>query len=466
MRRNDKKCERPLLGSYEVTLKLINYDLVLEPHVFLDVEPIRHLLTYDAKFKNFKTLPMYFAEIKQYLFSKYAVKIEFPYEEKLSFDTVTNYALRPYQEDALSKWIENNLRGIICLPTGTGKTFLGLDAIHKTKNKTLIIVPTINLLHQWRRNVIEGLEISKENIGIWGGGKQELNEITITTYDSAHIYVKRFQNAFDLLIFDEVHHLPAPTYRVIAEGTIASKRIGLSATPERSDDLHQDLDFLVGKVVYRLEHEELVDDGYVAPFELKPIIIELTEEEKTRYDALDKTYRDYVQKYRVFDFEKLVLRSGRDKKAREALLARQEARKISFGGGEKLTTLEELLVQHQHDRIIIFCEFNDIVHAIAKRFIIPLITHKTKAEERRIILDSFRNGQYSKLVTGKVLDEGWDVQANVGIIVSGSGSKRQFIQRLGRILRPKKEMESKKKAILYELITKETLEVSTASRRK
>lgn len=451
------------MESYDVSLKLINYDLILQPHVFLDVTPLKHLLEYDAKFKNFKGLPMFFPEILQFLTSKYAVKIDFTYGEKLSFETVTRYALRPYQEDALTEWIEKDYRGIICLPTGTGKTFMGLEAIHKTKNRTLIIVPTINLLHQWRRNVIEGLEISKDKIGIWGGGRQELNEITITTYDSAHIYVKRFQNAFDLIIFDEVHHLPAPTYRVIAEGTIASKRLGLSATPERSDELHRDLDVLVGKVVYRLEHEELVDDGYVAPFELKTITIELADDEQRRYEALDKLYQDYVQKYKIFDYEKLVLRSGRDKKAREALLARQEARKISFGGEKKLDKIEELLIQHKKDKVIIFCEFNEIVHAITKRFLIPEITHKTKLEERRIVLDNFKSGKYSKLVTGRVLDEGWDVDANIGFMVSGSGSKRQFIQRLGRILRPS---ETRSKAILYELVTKETLEVSTADRRK
>ncbi|MFX1519553.1 MAG: DEAD/DEAH box helicase [Promethearchaeota archaeon] len=451
------------MESYDVSLKLISYDLIIQPHIFLDVEPIKHLLTYDARFKNFKTLPLYFSDILQFLASKYAVKIEFPYGKKLSFEMVSRYALRPYQEDALSKWIENKFRGIICLPTGTGKTYLGLEAIHRTKERTLIVVPTINLLYQWRRNVIEGLGVSKENIGIWGGGKQESNEITITTYDSAHIYVRQFQSAFGLLIFDEVHHLPAPTYRVIAEGSIASKRLGLSATPERSDDLHQDLDILVGKVVYRTEHEELVEDGYVAPYELKTIKIELTEEEQRKYNKLDKIYREYVRKFKVFDFEKLVLRSGRDKKAREALLARQEARKISFGGGRKLEILEELLMQHQQDRVIIFCEFNEIVHAIAKKFLVPEITHKTKLEERKIFLENFRNSKYSKIVTGKVLDEGWDVQANVGIIVSGSGSKRQFIQRLGRILRPS---EFHSKSILYELVTKETLEVPTASRRK
>jgi superfamily II DNA or RNA helicase len=451
------------LALHDVSLKLIGYELIIEPNVFLEIEPIRHLLEYDAKFENFKTFPMYFSEIVHFLTSRYDVKIEFTYGENLSFEIEKNYALRPYQEDALSKWIENDFKGIICLPTGTGKTFLGLEAINHTKSKTLIIVPTINLLYQWRSSIIGYIKVPKENIGIWGGGKQELSEITITTYDSAHIYVKRFQNAFDLLIFDEVHHLPAPTYRVIAEGTIATKRLGLSATPERSDELHHDLEFLVGKVVFRLEHEELVENGYVSPFELKTITIKLSEDEQRRYNDLDKTYKDYVKKYRVFDFEKLVLRSGRDKKARDALLARQETRKISFGSERKLDVLEELLEQHQHDRIIIFCEFNDIVHGTAKRFFIPEITHKTKSEERKILLKNFKNGHYSKLVTGRVLDEGWDVDANIGIIISGSGSKRQFIQRLGRILRPS---DTHSKAILYELVTKETLEVSTASRRK
>ncbi|MHA1115610.1 MAG: helicase-related protein [Candidatus Heimdallarchaeaceae archaeon] len=127
-----------------------------------------------------------------------------------------------------------------------------------------------------------------------------------------------------------------------------------------------------------------------------------------------------------------------------------------------MVKIEELLKRHKSDRVLIFSEFNDMVYMISKRFLIPSITHETKSSERNVILKKFKEGKYSKLVTGKVLDEGLDVkEANVGIIVSGSGQSRQFIQRLGRLLRPKTE-----KVKLYELVTSSSLEVSTAKRRK
>ena len=163
------------------------------------------------------------------------------------------------------------------------------------------------------------------------------------------------------------------------------------------------------------------------------------------------------------DFQKLVLRSGSDPRAWEALRAQNEARRIAFNSRAKLEKLEELLEDHQGDRIIIFTRYNDLVYRISRRFLIPAITHKTGKDERQRVLRGFKEGIYRAIVSSQVLDEGVDVpEANVGIILSGTGSPREFIQRLGRILRP----SPGKRAILYELVSSETGEVRTASKRK
>ena len=157
------------------------------------------------------------------------------------------------------------------------------------------------------------------------------------------------------------------------------------------------------------------------------------------------------------------MRSGRDPGARRALLARNKARDIAFNSISKMGKLSEILKKHSGGRIFIFTEHNKLVHRISKQFLIPSITYRTTSKERSEILDRFRSGTYNAVVTSKVLDEGIDVpDADVGIILSGTGSQRAFIQRLGRILRKKEGKE----AILYEIVSAETSETGTARRRK
>jgi len=155
------------------------------------------------------------------------------------------------------------------------------------------------------------------------------------------------------------------------------------------------------------------------------------------------------------------MRSGYDPKAREAILARNKAERIAYNSQAKIEKIQELL--HKDDRTIIFTRYNDMVYEISKRFFIPCITHKTDSNEREEIFNKFKNGEYAALVSSQVLDEGIDVpEANIGIIVSGTGSSREYVQRLGRLLRPREN----KKAILYELVTKGTKETRTSYRRK
>jgi superfamily II DNA or RNA helicase len=163
-----------------------------------------------------------------------------------------------------------------------------------------------------------------------------------------------------------------------------------------------------------------------------------------------------------FDFQRFIMTTGRDPQAREALLARNKALKTAVNSETKLDLLAEKLEAHKDEKVLIFTLYNDLVYTISKRFLIPAVTHKTPREERREILTNFGNSKYKVIVTSQVLDEGVDVpDASVGIILGGTGSKREFVQRLGRLLRKKENKTAK----LIEIISKETVEVNISRRR-
>jgi superfamily II DNA or RNA helicase len=304
-------------------------------------------------------------------------------------------------------------------------------------------------------------------IGKLGGGEKKILPVTVSTYDSAYIHAETLGNRFGLLVFDEAHHLPAAGYRSIAEFSAAPYRLGLTATYEREDELHSELNRLAGGKVYEKHVSELAG-VHLAPYKIKRVATALKNEERKEYDKYYSVYNDYLRKTGMIirgprDFQKLVMRSGRDLEARKALLARNTARDLAFNADSKLEKLEEILKAHRGDRVFIFTEHNRLVHRISREFLIPAITYRTPIKERNSILEKFRKGEYRAVVTSKVLDEGIDVpEANIGIIASGTGSKLAYTQRLGRILRKKEGKE----AILYEIITEETTEAGTAKRRK
>ncbi|MFL6478977.1 MAG: helicase-related protein, partial [Nitrososphaera sp.] len=184
-----------------------------------------------------------------------------------------------------------------------------------------------------------------------------------------------------------------------------------------------------------------------------------------------------------FSLEKLIIMSGRNRTAREALLARNKAMNVALNSRAKIEELREILAENKGSKAIIFTQHNSLVHEISDKFLIPLITHKTIKEERQDVLKGFREGRYMAIVTSKVLDEGVDIpDAELGIILSGTGSAREFIQRLGRLLRPKPNTSSRrvsnsstaiasnyeeyKKARMIEIISSETKETITSARRK
>jgi superfamily II DNA or RNA helicase len=255
---------------------------------------------------------------------------------------------------------------------------------------------------------------------------------------------------------------------LIAESAFTPLRLGLSATPERSDMAHADLDELVGPVVYRRSPAELTEGRFLAQYQEQRIDIALSSEDEARYAEQRRIYRSFLQRRRIVlrspeDFQqKIIYMSARDPEAREAMLAWREARTIAMNTPAKYAEIERLLRLHANDQLLLFSEYNIVVDEISRRFCIPSITYKTPAEERRTILERFRLGQYTKLVTGRVLNEGVDVpDCRVAIIVSGNSTKREYIQRLGRILRPKEGS-----ALLYELVTAGTTEEGMARRRK
>lgn len=380
-------------------------------------------------------------------------------------DLSSPYELREYQNEALVAWQDSDRRGVIELPTGSGKTVIGIGAIEGCETPTLVVVPTIDLLDQW---VTELEHVFDCPIGRLGGGTQQVESVTVSTYDSAYLRADELGDQFGLVIFDEVHHLGGEGYREIARLLAAPARLGLTATFERADGAHERLRELVGDVVYQLDPDDLAGE-YLSAYDIKRIAVALTPAERERYERDQRIFTDYLAQSNIqlrsgSDYQELVKRSGTDPRAREALLAKQRAREVMMNAQRKVDELATILDRHREDRIIIFTAHTELVYRLSEQFLIPAITHETGANERSQILDRFRRGEYSRIVAANVLDEGIDVpDANVAVVLSGSGSEREFTQRLGRILRP---TDDESRAILYELVTEETAEERVARRRR
>jgi superfamily II DNA or RNA helicase len=375
-----------------------------------------------------------------------------------------NVELRSYQNEALDKWHTTNKRGVLVLPTAAGKTFIALKAIDLLKTQTLIVVPTLDLLDQWKTRVRSCLGVEA---GVVGGGENEVRMITVATYDSAYAQAAQLGNHFLFLIFDEVHHLASPGYMQIAEMYIAPYRMGLTATYERSDQRHTLLPRLVGDPVYSVSVEELTAEKHLSNYTYEKITVELNAAEQQTYNAQMAIFKRHLASRRIvlktaFDFQRFIMTTGRDPNAREALLARNKALKIAVNSQAKLDLLAEKLETYRNEKILIFTLYNDLVYTVSQRFLIPAITHQTPRDERREILANFGNGKYKVIVTSQVLDEGLDVpDASIGLLLGGTGSRREYVQRLGRLLRKKEGKTAK----LVEIISKETVEVSISRRR-
>jgi superfamily II DNA or RNA helicase len=370
----------------------------------------------------------------------------------------------PHQVEGIEAWWETGGRGVVVLPTGTGKTHLANLAIAKAERPALIITPTIDLMNQWYDELT--LMFATE-VGLLGGGYYEIKPITVTTYDSAHMHMGRIGNKFGLVVFDECHHLPGPTYGQSAVCSIAPYRLGLTATPERADNAHSQLDGLIGPIVYRREIAQLRGE-FLAHYRVQTVYVDLTEEERHRYEHAREVYKMFlfdngIDMRQPRGWNQFLYMAHRSHEGRQAFRAYREQRELALAAPAKLGKLGRLLERHNGDRILIFTHDNATVYKIAREFLVPVITHQTKAKERRDVLLRFNSGAYPIVATSRVLNEGVNVpEANVAVILSGSASVREHVQRLGRILRKSGD----KAATLYEVVTRGTVEEFTSNRRR
>jgi len=370
---------------------------------------------------------------------------------------------RAEQAEALAAWIRAGRRGQIVMPTGTGKTEVAFAAMAEAQVATLVVAPVRDLMYQWHRRI---LQVFGYDAGVVGDTTFDIRPVTVTTYDSAYIHMDKMGAGFGLLIFDEEHHLPGRCRREAAILSAAPMRLGLTATPERSDGLHADLDWLVGPVAYRLPFHQ-VRGSTLADFDVVRIPVALTDVEQATYDQCSRVVRHFITSRRKeqpgYSWQDLCKETGRDPQARHAQKAYYLKQSIEDRAAEKLRVLEDLFRLHVGQQTIVFAGSNAMAVEVSKRFLVPSILSHTPKRERLAVLDGFAKGRFTVLVANRVLDEGVDVpEAKVAVVIGGQASTRQATQRLGRVLRRTGDA----RATLYEVVCEDTKDVERSRKRR
>ena len=392
----------------------------------------------------------------------------------------------------MEAWERAGCRGVVVKPTGTGKTEIALTIIARHRVSALIVVPLRDLMYQWQRRIRQGLGV---DAGILGDGRREVWPITVTTYDSAYIHMKEIGNRFRLIVYDEAHHLPAPTLRESALDCLATLRLGLTATPWRADGADRLLEGLIGPVVFQ-EDITQARGRTLAGYSVVRVPIYLSEEEQGEFDALSRRIRAYVARRRreaaarpagaaddagkvdpngravpraeagrraEFDWTRdLVSRSRGDPDAKAILRAYHRKLALIHRSAEKMRVLEDIFRLHPDDQIVIFTASNRMALDVSARFLIPALTAHSDKRERNRVLDLFGAGRLRALAACEVLNEGWDAPAvKVGVVLGGEKGVREAVQRLGRLLRKSGDRTAR----LYEVVVQESPDVARARRR-
>ncbi len=472
--RVDNPTDMPLTGpgaedDTEITLQ--GPELVLRTRLGLAAVPaLQGLVVPDRRRPHlYRARPTDLAAISSVIKERHPVYLTFDPAPPLGVEPRLTVSPRPYQVEALDAWEAAGRRGVVVLPTGAGKTLVGALAIARAGTHALALVPTIVLCEQWLGALVSLLGLPATAVGMVGGGRREWDRpVVVATYDGAARALAHI-SSFGLLIADEVHHLPADTYRAIAEAAVAPFRLGLSATLARSDGRERDLDALLGDVVYTARPEPLSQEGYLAPFEVVRLTVELGADDRMAYDHDMAVFQDYRLRTgrrgepALFALERIRRRSVVDRGARAALLAYGRARMLALTSQAKIDALEPLLERHAGERCIVFAEHVAAVEAVGRAYLMPTITGQTPAAERAALTADFRAGRLTKIATSRVWNEGVDVpEAAVAIVIAGTGMERDAVQRLGRVLRPGPD----KKAVLYEVVTRDTADEGIAARRR
>ncbi len=356
----------------------------------------------------------------------------------------THFGIRAYQKDAIdtfhAKGDVSGGSGVIVLPCGAGKTIVGIGVVTQLKMKALILATSTVAVRQWIQEFLDKTNLSEGDIGEYTGETKSIRPITVTTYQMM-TYRRRKSNQFPhfqlfnqqnwgIIIYDEVHLLPAPIFRITAE-LQTKRRLGLTATLVREDGHQDDVFSLIGPKKYDVPWKTLEKQGWIAQAVCSEVRIDLPKDLKMPY----------------------------------ALASSRTQFRISSENPNKYNVILSLFKKHQDDQILIIGQFIQQLTAIAEKLRIPLITGKTDNNERIRLYTAFRNGELKQLIVSKVGNFAINLpDANVLIQISGTfGSRQEEAQRLGRILRPKNNGSL---AYFYTLITRESKEQEFAMNRQ
>lgn len=422
----------------------------------------KNWIVYDKRISAYRCLGYYYKELVLYLIkNKYKFQDNIKDYQNLNLKLTLKFEPYSYQKEAMKKWSFNK-KGILAMPTGSGKSVMAAMIIEKIQRSVIILVPTIELLIQWHKNLGE---MFNTTIGMLGGGNKDIAAITVATYASARIYQNQLGNKFCLLVFDECHHVGAESHLELAKSYIAPYRLGLTATPDEEEYRSEAIKEVLGDIIYEKNITEL-SGNYLADYYTKTIFVQLTQLEKEKYQYHRNIYlsfRNTVVGFKKNNWQDFIFHASRSKEGRQALKSFQIQKQISFTAYNKFIKLIEILYNHQNERILIFTNDNKTAYRLSHNFLLPVITHEIKIAERKKILENFTEGKWNIIISTRVLNEGVDLPAaSVAVIISGNSTVREHVQRLGRILRKKKN----KTAYLYELVTEQTGEFFTSQKRK
>jgi DNA excision repair protein ERCC-3 len=352
------------------------------------------------------------------------------------------FVLRRYQRLAVEKWHKDGSlaggHGVVVLPCGAGKTIVGLATMAATSCQTLILATGVTAVRQWVEEILDKTELTEDDVGEYSGAVKQIRPVTVTTYqilthrpsrEASFTHLGLFSaNDWGLIIYDEVHLLPAPVFRVTAD-IQARRRLGLTATLVREDGREGDVFSLIGPKRYDVPWRELERKGFVAEAHCTEVRLPLPAEGTVRYELAE--VRDKIR--------------------------------IAAENPYKMAVVGELLARHAGDKVLIIGMYLDQLETAAKLFRAPLITGRTPNDERDRLYEQFREGTISVLTVSKVANFSINLpDANVAIQISGTfGSRQEEAQRLGRILRP-----SGGEACFYSLVTRNSREQEFAHNRQ
>lgn len=348
-----------------------------------------------------------------------------------------DWKLRPYQQEAVEGFWHGG-SGVVVLPCGAGKTIVGAAAIATAQATTLILVTNTVSARQWKAELLKRTSLTEEEIGEYSGAKKEIRPVTIATYQvmttkrqGTYAHLELFDaRDWGLIIYDEVHLLPAPVFRFTAD-IQARRRLGLTATLVREDGMEGEVFSLIGPKRYDAPWKDIEAQGYIAPADCVEVRVTMPDQERMAYSLAEPEERYRMASTTIF----------------------------------KNRVVEKLVENHPDDHILIIGQYIDQIEEISEHLGVPIITGKTPVKERERLFESFRSGETPVLVVSKVANFSVDLpEAGVAIQVSGTfGSRQEEAQRLGRVLRPKGD---KRTAHFYTVVTRDTVDADFAAHRQ